>query len=283
MFSRDPAKESGIIYPYFYFFGKQVGSYALCAIIGIIAAFIASYLISKSRKLGFSFDDLLLMFVVMFVGLIAGGHLMFAVTNIGRLAKLFSYIGRISASNFLLALADCFGGNVFYGGFLGGLLALTLYLRLSEFKDHRRGADLYATVTPLFHAFGRIGCFLGGCCYGVESTVGFTVTNNSLSPEINGVKRFPISLVEAAINLVIFLIILRLSCKKEGRRSFSAIGVYLTLYPVARFVIEFFRGDVVRGFFLGLSTSQWISIILFPIGVFLLAKSHLQSKSEDVT
>ena len=135
-------------------------------------------------------------------------------------------------------------------------------------------------LTPLFHIFGRIGCFLAGCCYGIESDFGFTVHNNHLNPSINDVNRLPVPLIEAACNLLIFLFILYLF-KKDKMRD-KLIYVYMIIYPVVRFTLEFFRGDEYRGFLFGLSTSQWISIILFVFAiVMLIIKRNKPERSKE--
>ena len=93
-------------------------------------------------------------------------------------------------------MATIWGGSVFYGGLLGGILAGAVYLRRKG-----RPLDLWASLTapaiPLFHVFGRVGCFLGGCCYGLPSAWGFVYRYSPVA-EANGVSRFPVQLVEAA-------------------------------------------------------------------------------------
>jgi phosphatidylglycerol:prolipoprotein diacylglycerol transferase len=86
----------------------------------------------------------------------------------------------------------------------------------------------------------------------------------------NGVALLPIQLISSGINFLgcIVLFIYGRNKRKSGR----VIGVYLIFYSIARFIIEFFRGDVIRGVFFGISTSQWISLILIPIGLWLYFK-----------
>lgn len=131
--------------------------------------------------------------------------------------------------------------------------------------------DLWASLTapaiPLFHVFGRVGCFLGGCCYGLPSAWGFVYRYSPVA-EANGVSRFPVQLVEAAWNLVLFLLLARL--QRRGRDRL--LPLYLALYAPARFLLEFLRGDAYRGIFLGLSTSQWISLFLFPAALYALLR-----------
>ena len=113
--------------------------------------------------------------------------------------------------------------------------------------------------------FGRIGCLCAGCCYGIEyHGVGSIVFHNSeYTP--NGIPLFPTQIVEAIFNFIIFIVLL-LTYKKY-LKTYKTIGLYCILYSILRFSLEFFRGDIERGIFFNLATSQWISIIIFITGI----------------
>lgn len=151
-------------------------------------------------------------------------------------------------------------------GCWGGIFAGALYVRKKGFALPE-WADLLAPAIPLFHFFGRIGCFLGGCCYGVPCSFGFTYTHN-LIEQANGVSRFSIQLVEAAFNLALFFLLWTL--QKKGKFQGKRLVLYLLGYSVGRFVFEFGRGDTYRGIWFGLSTSQYISVGLFLVAVVFL-------------
>jgi phosphatidylglycerol:prolipoprotein diacylglycerol transferase len=131
---------------------------------------------------------------------------------------------------------------------------------LRKRPQYRYLLDFVVPAIPLFHFFGRIGCFLAGCCFGIESSFGFTF-NHSIVDEANGINRFPVQLLEAFINILLFFILDVFRRKKLFKQNI--IYLYLLLYSFARFFIEFLRGDVYRGFFFVLSTSQIISILIF--------------------
>ena len=198
--------------------------------------------------------------------------------NISDIINTLTHLRENGVSDTLKLLGMYFGGSVFYGGFIGGTLALLIYTRISKSVGRAYALDIWAVSVPLFHAFGRIGCFLGGCCYGIESQIGFIINGNTLVPEINGVRRFPVALTESACCLVIFLILLYVEnkCCMCGKK----IYLYMILYSPVRFVLEFFRGDDIRGFLFGLSTSQWISIILFVFGIFMLLSRKYKGKEK---
>lgn len=250
------------MFPYFTIFGKTVGMYAILAIIGLAVCTAVCTLLTQKK--GVMFEDCLLLLLVVAGGLTVGGHLLYGLTQLDRLVLLLKNIGKLTLIEFFQGLGIVFGGSVFYGGFLGALGALLIYSHFVKILPRGDLLDLYAVTVPLFHTFGRIGCFFGGCCYGIESAFGYTVTGNTLIPELNGVRRFPVQLTEAACNLLIFLLLFRLYRKEKNRGRL--IFTYMLCYAPVRFSLEFLRGDVIRGIYLGLSTSQWISLALFAVG-----------------
>jgi phosphatidylglycerol:prolipoprotein diacylglycerol transferase len=109
------------------------------------------------------------------------------------------------------------------------------------------------------HAIGRIGCFLAGCCYGSQCDLPWSMT-------IEGVHRHPVQLYETIYLLAFGIFILRSSKKVQLQSSIASI--YLIYYSLGRFILEYFRGDDIRGvFWLNLSTSQYISVFLLLIGL----------------
>lgn len=142
------------------------------------------------------------------------------------------------------------GGLVFYGGLIFSLVFSLIFF---VFKPHLKA--LYIEFVPglaLAHAVGRIGCFLAGCCFG-------EVSHGWLTVHIDGAERYPVQLIEA-LALLILAIFFHLK-KRDWKKI--VLPAYLICYSVIRFILEFLRGDEVRGGFANLSTSQWVSLILF--------------------
>ena len=131
--------------------------------------------------------------------------------------------------------------------------------------------DVLAVCIPLFHSIARIGCFFGGCCFGKEShshiAINYTTT---VFDEVTTAYRIPTQLIEAAFNLILFLYLLHLLCSKEWK-SKNILRRYLLIYSIGRFIIEFFRGDLVRGVIHGVSFSQLISVLIW---IYLLVTFH---------
>ena len=255
------------MFPTIEVFGFTIGMYGVMTVIG--AAICVLVGLSLIKKFKIRWEDFALVMIAAAIGILFFSHILYAVTNIETIASTIANIGELKFNEVLDRFLLSIGGMVFYGGFIGGALTILFYCKvINKSLNKNNLLDIYAVLVPLFHTFGRIGCFLGGCCYGIESDFGFTVHNNNLNPFINGVNRLPIQLIESGCNLLIFLFILYLF-KKDIMKD-KLIYVYMIVYPVVRFILEFFRGDEYRGFLFGLSTSQWISIILFVFSVVML-------------
>jgi len=154
-------------------------------------------------------------------------------------------------------------GFVLYGGIIGGILAAMVYCKYKKVNFFEY-FDLAVPSVAIAQGFGRIGCFLAGCCYGREtdSCIGIMFHNSSIAP--NGIKLIPTQLFSSAGN---FLIAIMLSLYARKNRKTGKVGaLYLILYSVGRFIIEFFRNDY-RGNVGVLSTSQFISLVILAIGI----------------
>ena len=264
------------MFPQFEIFGRVIGTYGILVVIGgFFCALVGRFLV---KRFGFDLFDLMLLMLSIGAGIFIGAHILYALTNIRNLITIFQNISVLWFDKFWEFFIMCIGGMVFYGGFLGGLAAVPVYCRFDRRVKPRQLFELYAVVVPLFHVFGRIGCFLGGCCYGIESPFGFTAHGNAVNPGVNDVCRLPVQLIEAGCNLLIFLLLLYLFRKQA--LSGRLIYVYMLVYPVARFILEFFRGDESRGFIGPLSTSQWISLILFAAAVIGLTMDYIHTKKQ---
>ena len=154
-------------------------------------------------------------------------------------------------------------GFVVYGGIIGGALTIYGFCKIKKI-DMLAYLDLMIPSVALAQAFGRVGCFLAGCCYGREtdSFLGVVFTNSDFAP--NGVKVLPTQLFMASGDLVIMAVLLWYAKKRDLRGRTSAL--YLILYSVGRFCVEFLRNDD-RGMVGVLSTSQFIAVFTFVIGV----------------
>ena len=172
-------------------------------------------------------------------------------------------------------------GGVFYGGFIAAVIASVILMRRWNLP-WRKTADAFAPGIALGHAIGRLGCFSAGCCWGVPTTSWIGVRFTEKASELTGVPvdsaLVPTQLIEAAANLLIFAFLLWLTKRRkfEGQIIYS----YLMIYSVARFTIEFWRDDP-RGTVFGMSTSQFISIVMFVFGLIMTLYHWRRMKVQD--
>ena len=215
------------------------------------------------------------------IGVFIGAKIMYCITvlptvvpyytNISHLPALLSYFKSNPIGFLSTFLSYCFGGLVFYGGLIGGVLGIVSYC-LAFKVPFTPYLEMYAPAIPFMHAFGRIGCFCAGCCYGIEYHGPFAVTfpYNEYVPELSEVPRFPVQLTEALLNFIVAGILFYLYKKRTTKKG-VLLGIYVCYYTVARFLLEFLRGDEIRGGIGSVSTSQIISILLIPIGIWLVS------------
>lgn len=193
-----------------------------------------------------------------------------AVLDIAIYGILFGFLGAkllyvlVEFDRFLENPTSILGseGFVVYGGITAGVVAAIVYCKIKKLR-FLEYFDLLIPCVALAQGFGRIGCFLAGCCYGREtdSFLGVTFPENSLAP--TGVKLLPTQLFSSAGDFLIMGILLWYYKKAK---HIGDVGIlYMILYSIGRFLLEILRSDE-RGSLGALSTSQWISI-----GIFLLA------------
>ena len=242
--------------PSFSIGGFVCSMYALCIIGGLALGLGVALLLSRRRKVPAA--EILYTVVFGAIGAVLGGKLLYLLVNLSPIIALYQTAnGWTDVLQFTYALFS--GGFVYYGGLFGGVAAACWYCRV-----FRQPAALLLppviTVIPLIHACGRLGCFCAGCCYGVpyDGPLALTFSHSAFAPA--GVALFPVQLLEALCNLLIFVVLLLAG--RNGRRWQSLFALYLFLYAACRFALEYLRGDTVRGSWLIFSTSQWISLLI---------------------
>jgi phosphatidylglycerol:prolipoprotein diacylglycerol transferase len=170
----------------------------------------------------------------------------------------------------LLTLAR--SGGVFYGGLILAVAVALVYIRRIGLPLWTT-CDVFAPGIALGHVVGRFGCLFAGCCYGKETHVPWAITFHDPFAAANvgtplDRPLHPTQLYEAGAELLILIVLL--TTERKGRpfpgRTF---WLYMLLYAVSRFIIEFYRGDE-RGMVGMFSTSQFISLLLAPLAVVML-------------
>ncbi|MDY2960674.1 MAG: prolipoprotein diacylglyceryl transferase [Hornefia sp.] len=241
--------------PYINILNSKISTYGILIASGIIIANISVFHMAKKNK--DSIDDIIILEGYGLIGGFIGAKLMY-------IAVLLNQIGwdtLFQPKNIPLIIN---GGFVFYGG-----LILGVFTSLSCGKIHKiQTIDFlkkYIFAIPLAHAFGRLGCFFVGCCYGIPySKIGAVrFPSNSFAP--HNIPLFPVQLLESILLFLLSVILYTLS--KKSKSSYN-IEIYLFLYGLIRVLIEFLRFDSVRGVYWGVSTSQYISFVLILISTF---------------
>lgn len=246
-------------------FGVTIAMYGLMIATGLIIGI--SIAVLRSKRHGIKNEDTLFASFFGCIGLFAGAKLLYILTMLPKFIKDLEQL--ITAPDLLILIPYYFSGFVFYGGLIGAITGIYIYCR--NFKiPFLPMLDHLTPSIPIIHGFGRLGCFFSGCCYGIPYTGLFAVRfHNSISAP-NDIFLFPVQLFESSINFILGAFLLALSSKR--RPSGIITGIYILSYAIMRFIMEFLRGDIIRGSLLGLSTSQWLSLHLIPCALILLLR-----------
>ncbi|MEI9919647.1 MAG: prolipoprotein diacylglyceryl transferase [Bacteroidota bacterium] len=229
-------------------------TYGFLIAVGCIVAFIYMWRASKM-----TFDQANTLFILLIIAGIVGG----------KLFLVFEDIGYIKNPQRLLSG----GGFVFYGSLLFCIPTMLLFFRKNKLPILSM-LDVMAIVTCIVHCFGRLGCFMAGCCYGVptDGFPGVIFTDPVCQAKPLNTPLHPTQLYEATF---IFLLLVGLLVLKR-RKTFDGqvFLVYLIVYATGRGIIELFRGDIERGFVIKdiLSNSQFISLVMVLVAVWFYVK-----------
>ena len=218
---------------------------------------------ARARSRGLEASRVMDLGIIIIIAAIVGAKLLLVAVD-------FNYYRGHPAEIFSLARS----GGVFYGGLIAAVLAAFWYLRRHKMPVWVT-CDVFAPGIALGHAIGRVGCLFAGCCFGRPTTLpwGIVFSDPFAASYVGtplGVHLHPTQLYEAGTELVILALLL--AVERRGRPfAGRTFWFYTLLYGVSRFVIEYFRGDE-RGMLLGLSTSQFISVVLVPLSVYMLLR-----------
>lgn len=241
--------------------GITITSYGLLALMGMAVALLLACWNAPRMRL--KRDDAVNAGLYALVLGVVGGKLLYLFTIAPLLAANWARLGRLPVEELYQLLG---AGFVYYGGLIGAVAGVCAYAW--QYRLPVWGLlDVFAPSMALFHSFGRIGCLLSGCCYGIPYD-GFGAVQAA------GTLRFPVQLAEAAFNLMIAVLLVWLL--RSGAGGGRVLAAYLMAYGCTRFLLEYLRGDLERGFVLGLSTSQWLSLLAVAAGGILLFRGMRQ-------
>jgi phosphatidylglycerol---prolipoprotein diacylglyceryl transferase len=239
--------------------GITVYTYGFFIALGALAAF--SYMAWQSkREFGVTFDQSNNLFILLLVAGVVGGKLFmifedpsYYLSNPGKL---------LSGSGF-----------VFYGSLLLCIPVMIWFFRRNKIPVLAM-LDVMAIVTCMVHGFGRIGCFMAGCCYGhpTDSFWGVTFTDPLCHARPLNTPLHPTQLYEAGF--ILFLLSGLLILKRRKKFDGQIFLIYLIAYACGRALIEMYRGDIARGFVIEdiISNSQFISLLMVVVAIYFYVK-----------
>ncbi|MGE0404804.1 MAG: prolipoprotein diacylglyceryl transferase [Candidatus Korobacteraceae bacterium] len=234
-------------------------TYGMLVAIGVTAGLLVS--VRMARRQGLNGDRVWDLGVFVVLAAIVGAKALLIIND-------FSYYSQNPGEIFSLATLQA--GGVFYGGLIAALLTSVWYMQRNH-MPWLRTADAFAPGLALGHAIGRIGCFAAGCCFGRPTDSWWGVVFHSpIANQVSGtplnVALHPTQLLEAAVELANFFLLAWMVPRKKFEGQ--VIGSYLFLYGIARFFMEFLRGDPDRGSVFGgaMSGTQLISIGMVILG-----------------
>ncbi|MEN6417538.1 MAG: prolipoprotein diacylglyceryl transferase [Clostridiaceae bacterium] len=239
--------------PTLHILGLTIPMYGVMTAVGMLAALLL--LFKTSKYVRFTEDQILSAALWAIICGFLGAKILYWLVEIKQVIANPHYL--------LETLRE---GFVFYGALIGGLGGVAIYAAKHKLP-YLAFVDLFSPSLVLAHAFGRIGCFFAGCCYGMEYDCAISVVFPKGAVAPAGVPLIPTQLMESAFLFLLTFVLIRM-LKKE--KTFGVVASwYMILYGAWRFAIEFFRNDD-RGFVGALSTSQFISIFAVVAGVLLL-------------
>lgn len=255
------------MYPYIYIFGREIGSYGLCMLLGFTLAAVLA--LHKGKPKGLIVEDLLVVSAFALGFALIGGSLLYVLVTYSP----EEMVGFICSGD----LSFLGSGIVFYGGLIGGMAGAFWGIRVAK-CDFGLIERSVVPFIPLGHAIGRVGCVLAGCCHGFRYDGPFAIYYPSsvlgLSPDQG---YFPVQPLESLINIGICLFLLWYD--KKAKYVTDTLYMYLGCYAISRFFLEMLRGDAVRGIWNTLSTSQIISFLLLCISIAgMVRKNKLLAK-----
>lgn len=271
------------MYPYFQVFDRRIPTYGMMLVVGIVLANLCAY--RTCRKKQIAFWQIWVVEGYAFLGAMLGAKVLYFLVSFEQIDwsawRDLRYVNSVMS-----------GGFVFYGGLAGGIAACLCAGRVHHIPVLSILSKLIYAV-PLAHGFGRIGCLLAGCCYGIPYDGIFAVSYPLAQyGQTAGVTYLPVQCIETVCLWLLSFFVWRCSEKQQKSEKQPAYGMvsdgqeksgaacgpvifYFLGYGTLRFFLEFFRGDADRGYVGGLSVSQGISLVIIIASVSYVAGKRM--------
>lgn len=231
-------------------FDTKIPVYSFAILLALISNLIVVCFLSK--KYNYTRNEIIGLLLYENVGIIGG-------------AKVLSYLQNYSQYNGKFNFMQL--GLSSYGAVFGVILFLILF-SLQFKKSLKELLYIFLPSLPLMYAIGKIGCFLVGCCYGIEYNGLFSVVYKYSNSVSSNISLFPVQIIETIFFLIIFIYMISKHAKKQFDQK--TIGISFILCGIAKFLLDFLRMGHKNVF---LSFNQYISIIFVIIGLIIYYKN----------
>jgi phosphatidylglycerol:prolipoprotein diacylglycerol transferase len=254
------------VYPILFEIGSiTIYSYGFFIAVGAILGLI--YMARQGKKrFGITYDQSNSLFIYIVVAAYVGGKVFFFFENP---TYYVHHIGKLFSGN----------GFVFFGSLLFAIPTMLWFFKKNKIPTLPM-LDVMAIVTCIVHGFGRIGCFMSGCCHGqpTDSFLSVIFTNPVCQAEPLNTPLHPTQLYESAFIFSLMATLLWIKSRKKFDGQLFLI--YLIVYSIGRSFLEMLRGDEERGFLIQdvLSHSQFISLIVIAIAIYFYVKLKRKGK-----
>ncbi|MCB0491744.1 MAG: prolipoprotein diacylglyceryl transferase [Cyclobacteriaceae bacterium] len=254
------------MYPILFEIGSiTIYSYGFFIAVGAILGLI--YMARQGKKrFGITYDQSNSLFIYIVVAAYVGGKVFFFFENP---TYYVHHIGKLFSGN----------GFVFFGSLLFAIPTMLWFFKKNKIPTLPM-LDVMAIVTCIVHGFGRIGCFMSGCCHGqpTDSFLSVIFTNPVCQAEPLNTPLHPTQLYESAFIFSLMATLLWIKSRKKFDGQLFLI--YLIVYSIGRSFLEMLRGDEERGFLIQdvLSHSQFISLIVIAIAIYFYVKLKRKGK-----
>ena len=258
------------MHPVLFEFGSfTIYTYGFCIAVGAILGF-AYMAVQGKKRFNLTFDQSNTLFILLVTAGVVGGKFFIIFEDpslyLAHPQKLLSG-----------------SGFVFYGSLLFAIPTMLWYFRKNKIPTLAM-LDVMAAVTCIVHGFGRIGCFMAGCCYGLptDSFLGVIFSDPVCQAQPLNTSLHPTQLYEAGFIFSILIVVLALNNRKKFDGQLFLI--YLIAYATGRGFLELLRGDLDRGFLIPnfISNSQLISMIIIGVAIYFYVKLNRKAKLDHL-
>lgn len=228
-------------------FNTKIPIYGIFILLALISNIIVVYMLSK--KYSYTKKEIICLLLYENAGIIGGAKIFTYITNYNLVNNKFNFSS--------LGLSS-----------MGAVIGLLIFLALFCFqfkKSFKEILYIFLPPVPLMYAIGKVGCFLTGCCYGIEYSGIFKIAYKYSLEAPNNVYLFPVQIFESIIFIIIFIYLIY----KKNKYNILTIGQEFILCGIAKFCLDFFRMSHINVF---LSLNQIMCILFIIIGTIIILK-----------